>query len=83
MTEVNASVAIWSIRSEGMALTGNPKAPHLLRLDICEDVRIVLARDGDDTAGQAVAMRKLAELATEAAEDLERWAAERKEGTGD
>jgi hypothetical protein len=71
-TRVNADVSIWHIRAGGMQLTPNKTAPHLLRLDICEDVRIVLDRDAADTAEQAAAMRELARLATEAAEDLER-----------
>ena len=82
-TEVDATVAIWNIRASGMALSPNPGAPHLLRLDICEGVRIVLDRDAADTAEQAEAMRVLARLATEAAEDLERGAAGRKDGTVD
>ena len=82
-TEVNASIAIWKIRASGMALSPNPGTPHLLRLDLCDGVRIVLNRDAADTAEQAEAMRELARLATEAAEDLERGAAGRKDGTVD
>ena len=70
-TEVHASFAVWHIRAGDMALTPNPSTPQLLRLNICEDVRIILDRDTSDTAEQAAAMRELARLATEAAEDLE------------
>jgi hypothetical protein len=75
---IDAQVAIWHIRAGGMKLSPNESSPALLRLQVCEDVRFVLDRDAADTAGQAAAMRRLAELATEAAEDLERHAAERK-----
>lgn len=75
---IDAQVAIWDIRAGGMCLSPNERTPQLLRLYLCEDVRFVLDRDAPDTAGQAAAMRRLAELATEAAEDLERHAAERK-----
>jgi hypothetical protein len=72
MAEVTANVSIWHIRAGDMELTPNEQAPQLLRLDVCEDVRIVLDRDSADTAEQAAAMRRLAELAAEAAQDLER-----------
>ena len=75
MTEVTASIAIWNIRAEDITVTPNEKAPHLLRLNLCDDVRIVLDRDAADAAGQAAAMRKLARLATEVAEELELQAA--------
>lgn len=70
-TEILTNVGIWHIRAGGMALKPNDKAPQLLRLNICEDVGIVLNRDADDTALQAEAMRELAGLASQAAEDLE------------
>jgi hypothetical protein len=77
MTEVTAHIAIWHIRAEDMALTENKNDPRLLRLDVCEDVRIVLDRNDDPRiAEQAAAMRELARLATAAAEDLERQAAD-------
>lgn len=77
-TEVAANVSIWNIRPGGMTLTPNEHTPQLLRLHLCDDARIVLDREAHDTAQQAEAMRVLARLATEAAEDLERHAAERK-----
>jgi hypothetical protein len=76
MADITANVSIWDIRAEDMALTPNEQAPELLRLDICEDVRIVLRRHRETAAGQAAAMRELARLATEAAEDLEKAAAQ-------
>jgi hypothetical protein len=78
MTFVDFSLAIWHIDPDGITLTPNEKAPDLLRLQLCEDIRIVLEGDSDDTARQAAAMRKLSGLAAEAAAELERQAAERK-----
>jgi hypothetical protein len=74
MADITANVSIWDIRAGDMALTPNEQAPELLRLILCEDVRIVLRRDRETAAGQAAAMRELARLATEAAEDLEKAA---------
>ena len=75
MAETTAYVVIWHIRAGEIKLVPNKQAPQLLRLELCDDVHITLDRDAPDTAGQAAAMRKLARLATEAAEDLERHAA--------
>lgn len=71
MADVEASAAIWDIRAEEITLTPNEKAPHLLRLELCDEVRIVLSSDRD-VPEQAAAMRRLAQLATEAAEELDR-----------
>ena len=79
-TEIHNDVSIWHIRAGGMRLSPNDQTPQLLRLYLCEEVRLVLDRDAADTAEQAAAMRRLAGLAAEAAEDLERAAAARSGG---
>jgi hypothetical protein len=60
------------LRAEDITLTPNRQAPSLLRLELGNDVHVVFDSAADDTAEQAAAMRKLARLAAEAAEELER-----------
>jgi hypothetical protein len=85
MTDITANISIWNVRADSISLEQNSQAPKLFRLQLCNDVGIILDRDAADIAGQAAAMRELARLATEAAEDLEKAAArdaEARDGQG-
>jgi hypothetical protein len=62
---------LWHIRAGDITLTPRPGVPSLLRLDLGGGVRIMLDSAADDSAGLAAAMRRLAEVAAEAAEQLE------------
>lgn len=77
MAEIQGSFAVWHLRAEDVKLVPNPMNPRLLALYFDRSARIVLDRGAADTAEQAAAMRRLARLAAEAAEDLERAAAAR------
>jgi hypothetical protein len=80
VAEVEASVAIWGIRADDISLTPNEQSPRLLRLHLGEDVRIVVGHG--DEAEEAAAMRRLIEVATEAAEELERRSSDEESGGG-
>ena len=83
MAEVTAYASVWHPRAGEMRLRQNEKAPQLFRLELCMDVQVVLDRGAADVAEQAAAMRELARLATEAAEDLERRMTEPGEDNSD
>ena len=75
-------VVLWHITPGDVTLTPSGSRFTLMRLDIGR-VRVMLDRAAPDAAGQAVAMRELARLATEAAEELERPAPDTGEGGSD
>ena len=71
MPDVTASISIWHARAAAMRIEQNQTTPPLFRLQLCDDVSIILDREAGDAGEQAAAMRRLAELATQAAADLE------------
>lgn len=78
MADASWDVAIYDIRADDIQLRDSEEALYLYF--IRPDVRIALRTDHvhADWAAEAAAMRRLAEVATEAAGELERLAAQRE-----
>jgi hypothetical protein len=83
MADTRAYAAISHLKPGDITLTPNQSAPRMMRLDLGTDVHIVLDSGAADAAQQAAAMRRLAEVATEAADWLERTITKREDGSGE
>ena len=80
MASLMTIIAIWDLRADDIRL--RPNEPGI-RLELGSDVNITAGHVPSKAADEAAAMRKLAEVATEAAEELERRTAAREDGSGD
>jgi hypothetical protein len=80
MASLMTIIAIWDLRADDIRL--RPNEPGI-RLELGSDVIITAGHVPSKAADEAAAMRKLAEVATEAAEELERRTAAREDGSGD
>ena len=76
MASLMTIIAIWDLRADDIRL--RPNEPGI-RLELGSDVNITTGHVPSKAADEAAAMRKLAGLATGAAEELERRAAARKD----
>jgi hypothetical protein len=76
-SDVRASASVYHPQASEMRITrGTPGEPNenALYLDVARGIYIGLGLPSADLAGEIAAMRKLAEMATEAAAELERRA---------
>jgi hypothetical protein len=78
MAETRATASVWDIRADDIALKRHDTIPAVLYLELGNLVYLTVGSSPEDEALEAAAMRKLARVATEAAEDLERRAAARE-----
>src|ERR1039457_7537349 len=80
MASLMTIIGIWDLRADDIRL--RPNEPGI-RLELGRDVNITAGYVPSKAADEAAAMRKLAEVATEAADELERRTAAREDGRGD
>jgi hypothetical protein len=76
MASLMTIIAIWDLRADDIRLRQGAGG---IRLELGNDVDIAAGHVPSKAADEAAAMRKLAGLATGAAEELERRAAARKD----
>jgi hypothetical protein len=79
MADTRASVTIDNLRAEDVALKRHEGRPAVY-LELGSLVYVTLGLDAGDEALEAAAMRKLSEVAAEAAAELDHRAAEREDG---